>query len=444
MLFKQEFINFMKHIKNGFKLLKKHKKLVFIIAIFLAYFFLRIYQMDIKYPFGYDQVDNAWAAKNILVNNQFPLVGMVAKANSGVYIGPAYYYLVSFFYWVFNLHPQASQVIALLTALFNFWVLFLIAKKLFNYQVAVIAVLIYAFNYKTLIFEGIQWPVQLLPAVSLIIFYLLYKVSLGEVKKLILLFFTIGIAFNLHFTAIFFPIIVFLALPFLPKTRKTLKYILLSFGVFIIWIIPNLLFSLTNASYGSNTASYFSTYFHGFHLTRMLQIIGDAFIQFDQFLVLDILKPFKIFLLPLFIFAYLFKSFTREKRIFSYLVVLWFMVPWLVFTVYSGEISDYYFITNKFIAVLIISFFINLLWNKRHILSKIVVLVFLLVYCFFGISAYLPYKDEGNLVIKTQNAQKAVDEGRRIEFQVGVSESYIYYYLMKQKGVDVYGKANKK
>ena len=54
--------------------------------------------MDQKNPFGYDQVDNAWAAKNIIINHWYPLVGMVAKANSGIYIGPVYYYLIAVFY----------------------------------------------------------------------------------------------------------------------------------------------------------------------------------------------------------------------------------------------------------------------------------------------------------------------------------------------------------
>ena len=87
----------MKKIKKYLKLLKNNKIILVISAIFLLNLFTRTYQLDIKNPFGYDQVDNAWAAMNIIVNHKFPLVGMVAKANSGVYVGPLYYYIVSFF-----------------------------------------------------------------------------------------------------------------------------------------------------------------------------------------------------------------------------------------------------------------------------------------------------------------------------------------------------------
>lgn len=41
--------------------------------------------MEVLNPFGWDQVDNAWAAQNMIVNHKFPLLGMVAKQNSGIY-----------------------------------------------------------------------------------------------------------------------------------------------------------------------------------------------------------------------------------------------------------------------------------------------------------------------------------------------------------------------
>jgi hypothetical protein len=107
-----------KAIKKYWKFLQKNKFLVILVTIFLFEVFLRFYQIDLKNPFGYDQVDNAWAAKNIIVNHWFPLVGMVAKGNSNIYIGPAYYYMIAVVYWIFNLNPIASAVFAGLTSIF--------------------------------------------------------------------------------------------------------------------------------------------------------------------------------------------------------------------------------------------------------------------------------------------------------------------------------------
>ncbi len=439
-------INFMIKNQSGFKIydlrfmkwISKNKVMLLILVIFLFELFLRFYQMNLKNPFGYDQVDNAWAAKNLIVNNQFPFVGMVAKANSGIFIGPAYYYIVAFFYWIFDLHPAASLAISVATGIFTFWVIFYVSKKLFSMEFAIIALLLNSFNFKTILFDGIQWPVQLLPAISLIIFYLLYKVILGDIKKLIPLAIFVGFAFNLHFTAIFFPIIIILSLPLFPRKKETFKYIFLSLPFFIIWLIPNIIYLLTERSANSTATSYLSTYYHGFHLKRMLQITGDAIIQFDPYLVLDKIKPLKILILPLFFLVYWLKTKASGKFKFLYLIFLWFMVPWIVFTTYSGEISDYYFIINRFIVLIILSYFIYLFWNVRYIAAKGLVIIFLVAYSIYGFVNFIPYKDPGNLYKREQTAKQAVNEGKRIEFGVGVPESYLYYYYMRQKGIEVY------
>ena len=433
----------MEKIKKYWKFISKNRYLIIVFIIFLFEVFLRFYQMDLKNPFGYDQVDNAWAAKNIIINHAYPLVGMVAKANSGIYIGPLYYYFVSIFYWIFNLNPIASWYIAGFTSLLSFLVIFYLTKKLFSVETAIFAIILNTFNFSAIFyFDRVQWPVQLLPLISLIIFYLLYKVITGDIKKIFFLAIAVGIAFNIHFTAIFFPIIILLSLPLFPRNKQTLKYMLLSLVLFIIFIIPNIAYLLINKAASAN-AIYISTFYHGFHLTRMFQITKDAIIQFDPYLVLDKIKQLKILILPFFFFVYLFKSFTAEKKRFSYLVLLYFIVPWIIFATYSGEISDYYFGINRYIALLILSFLIYRVWKIKFVFVKILVLALICLYGFVNLSNFLPYKDEGNLINKEQIVKKALNEKREIGYAQGVPESYVYYYYyLKLKGVDPY--ANKK
>ena len=397
-----------------------------------------MYQMDFKYPFGYDQVDNAWAAKNIIVNHRFTLVGMVAKVDSGIYIGPAYYYLVALFYFICNLNPEASHAVAIISSIFTFWTIFYVFKKLFSTEFAVIAVLINTFNYHALNFDSVQWPVQLLPGVSLIIFYLLYKVVLGDVKKIIPLAIAVGITFNLHFTAIFFSMIIFLSLPLFPRTKNTLKYIFLSLPFFLVWLVPNIIYMILNKSSNSNFTSYISTYYHGFHLKRVFQLLGDGLIQFNPYLVIDKIAPLKIILFPLFFLVYILKSIASESNKFLYLILLWFAVPLLVFVTYSGEISDYYFAINRFIVLLILSYFVYLIWRARYSVVKISVAIFIFVYCAYGFVSYLPHKEIG-LYERGKTVEQAVNKGRKIGFKAGVPESYLYWYYMKTvKGVNVY------
>src|SRR6266568_2669914 len=116
----------------------KNRKWIILFLIFGLELFLRFYQIEERNPFGSDQVDNAWAAKNLIVNHRVPLVGMVAKGNSGFYIGPVYYYLISIVYWLTNLDPIASGIFAGITGIFTFWVIFFVTRKLFSFSTALI------------------------------------------------------------------------------------------------------------------------------------------------------------------------------------------------------------------------------------------------------------------------------------------------------------------
>ena len=61
--------------------------------------------------------------------------------------------------------------------------IFIIFKKLLSLEAAIIALLLNSFSFNAIMFDRVQWPVQLLPTVSLLIFHLLYKITLGDVKK---------------------------------------------------------------------------------------------------------------------------------------------------------------------------------------------------------------------------------------------------------------------
>jgi hypothetical protein len=284
----------------------------------------------------------------------------------------------------------------------------------------------------------VQWPVNLIPPISLLIFYALYKITLGDVKKIIPLALLVGFSFSIHFTSIFYPIIIILTFPLFPRTKETLKYLLLALPLFLIWLVPNVVYQIQQKSGGSSIAVYLQTYYHGFHLTRVRQLTGDALIQFNAYAFLDKLTPLKFIALPVFFLLYLYKSFKRETLVFCYLVLLWFIVPWIIFTMYSGEISDYYFSISRFIALLIVAYFFARAWMVKNIIPKAVVLAVLIYIGITNFLIYFPHQDNG-LKAKEQNVLQAISQGRRIEWQQGVADSYLYYYYMRQKGVEVYG-----
>jgi 4-amino-4-deoxy-L-arabinose transferase-like glycosyltransferase len=394
--------------------------------------------MDVKYTFGWDQVDNAWAAKNIIVNHEFPLVGMVAKGNTGFFIGPLYYYFVALFYWITGLNPVASQYIALTTSVFTFFAIFFVVKKIFNFKIALIACLINSVASSGFYFDSVQWPVGFLPGISLLIFYFLYKLLKGKEKYVLYLVIMMGLAFHIHFTAIFFPIIVLFCFPFFPRTKKMFLYLLLSIPLFLVWFVPNFISQMQNSSQLSNMSSYLNTYYHGFHLRRFMQLTGDGLIQFDPFLFFAQIKPFKILILPIFILVFLKEKISRDRMVFVYLTLIFFLVPWLVFSVYRGEISDYYFSINRYIVLFILSYLLSKLLFAKMLLIKVLAIILLVFYSYQNLNLVINYKSENGLKAKIERIEQEIKIDHRVEFQHGASESYIYYYLMKQRGISVY------
>jgi 4-amino-4-deoxy-L-arabinose transferase-like glycosyltransferase len=427
----------MKKITKFFRFVNKNKFSIILTVIFLFEIFFRFYQLDTRNPFGYDQVDNAWAAKNIVLNHEFTAVGMPAKANSGIYIGPVYYYFLAVIYWITNLNPIASGIAAGLTSIFNFGVIFYVSKKLFSKNVALIAVFINTFVLHEIFFDRVQVPINFIPSIALLIFYVLYKITQGDVKKILTLAVLVGFSFHVHFTAVFFPIMILMTLPFFPWNKQTLKYILFSIPLFLVWILPSTMGEISRKSDYNGFSTYLQTNFHGFHLRRVLQLTGDGLIQFEQYVFTDALKPLKYILIPLFFLVYLFKSVSKKKIVFCYLVLLWFVVPWLSFATYKGEITDYYFAISRYLALLIVSYFLIKVWTVKNIVPKAIILIVLIYFAFTNLINFIPYRDGGVHKLQTE-VSASIKRGEKIPYQHNVPESYMYFYLMRQRGINVY------
>lgn len=418
--------------------LKKKRVLIIVGAIFLLAIFLRFFEINERSPFGWDQVDNAWAAMRLLVEGKFPLLGMQAKGNSGVFIGPFYYYFVSIFYFLTNLDPVALGIIAGITSIFSLVAIYVIAKRIFNETVAIFAIFINTVSVLAITSERVQWPVNFIAVIALLIFYSLYEIARGKSKYILLLALTFGFSLHIHFTSIFYPIIILLSLPFFPRTKETLRYIGLGFLIVIPFIIPTAISLIHSSQQASSISSYGSSYYHGFHLRRVSQLIGDAVIQFTPYLYFKEIKILQFLLLPLFFTVYLYKKISRDRLLLCYLCLLFFVVPWFVLSTYSGELTDYYFLASRFIALIVISYLLYRVFNIKSILIKILVIVLLLMYGVLNIRDFLNADKSNSINNHRSRVMESINKGQFVEYQEGSPETYLYYYYMRKNGKKVY------
>jgi 4-amino-4-deoxy-L-arabinose transferase-like glycosyltransferase len=419
-----------------------NKKYFFLLGIlFIIHLFSQFYHLERWTSFTWDQIDNAWAALRILIAHKYPLVGMVAKANSGIYIGPLYYYLVSVFYAITRLDPIASPLLASVTSLFGFAVIYYVSKRLFDEKIALLSCFIYTFSSYIITFERSQWPVNFIAPFSLLIFYFLYKVIIGETKYCIHLSVMLGLSFHIHFTSIFYPIIIMASLPFFTYNRTTVKYFLLSVPIIGFFLVPQILYYTgANAHRAGNVTSYFQDYFHGFHFTRFRQLTFDAFVKFTSILEFpySFLRKSVFIYIPMFILIYLREHFNRKTVMLSYLLALWIIVPWVVFSTYRGEISDYYFSLQLYIAVIVLAYISMWIWKRKQFILSVAIAAFWLYYAITNTQKFF-LRQDGDFIKNKTIVEQAVREGRRIEFSDGNPQSYLYfYYIYTQTGTIPY------
>lgn len=128
------------------KFCAKYKVQIILFIILAAHIFLRFYLLLDRANFGWDQIDSAWAAKDIIANKHFLINGPVAKGNSGIYMGPLYYYLITIVYFFTNLDPIASPIFAGLMSILNLIIVYQVTKKIFGVNVALVACFINTFS----------------------------------------------------------------------------------------------------------------------------------------------------------------------------------------------------------------------------------------------------------------------------------------------------------
>lgn len=416
------------------QLLKKNYLLILLLIIFLFHIFFRFYQLEERFTFSFDQVDNAWAARSIILDKEYPMLGMVAKNNTGFYIGPIYYYYVAFFYYFTNLHPIASAYIAGFTSIITFFTLYFVIKKIFNEKVALIAVFIHTFSVFLIVWDRNQWPVNFIAPVSALIFYSLFKIMTKSPRYIFLLAALVGLSFHVHFTSVFYLLIIFLTLPLWPRTKEALKNIILGISIFLILVSPIIIAnSKNNNSNAGNLTNYLMTYYHGFHLRRIMQLAGDALIEIGLILQVKEFSFLKFLLIPIFYIIYLYRKVTLEKKIISYLIALWIIIPWIVFSLYSGEISNYYFSITRPVALMVLSFITYKAIFQKYKIFSLAMIVFWIFYSYLNIYQFFQIKNTG-LKLFEYNTIERVKRDQSFIFKVGDPESYFnFYYIEKLK-----------
>lgn len=198
----------------------------------------------------------------------------------------------------------------------------------------------------------------------------------------------------------------------------------------LICLFPVIIYDLTSKnSETSGITSYLAIYYHGIHLVRIMQLLHDAFIEFAAiFRFSKIADYFDYLLVPIFALVYLYKKLDRKKIVMVYMISIWFLVPWIAFSTYAGELTNYYFWITRTTALIVLSYLLYRIFKIKTIFPKLIVISFLAYLSYLNFSDFFTHQPSFEYQKEKTNVFLDIINNNKTPYNIHAGESYIYYY----------------
>jgi hypothetical protein len=140
---------------------------------------------------------------------------------------------------------------------------------------------------------------------------------------------------------------------------------------------------------------------------------------------------------PLFAIVYYVQDRKKDRLLFSYLLMLWIVIPWVILSTYRGELTDSYFSIARNVFIAIISYLTVLLYEKKSLVLRLVIIVFWGFYVYYNLALFF-IPNRGNLLAERNTVKQMIQDGKKIPFVDKDPKSYLYYLHMRKKNIEVY------
>lgn len=384
---------------------------------------MRLYMIDALMTFLGDEGRDVLVAKGILEGN-FTLLGPRSSAGD-FFMGPAYYYMITPFLWLFHMDPVGPAIMVALFGVATVYLIYVVAKKFFDEKAALFAAALYAVSPLVLTYSHSSWNPNVLPFFALLMLYMVYLgiAKVNSWKYFLFSGFLLGICLQLHYLSIFLGIIVVLYIFFAEwmmnskiQLLTTLKHYLLLLAGFVVGFSGFIAFEVRHGF--PNSLAIFK-YIFGDTLTKQSEIgatyigtVTDAFFRVFARLLFDFPTPDRFMNYPLLglqtwgliamliaIAAIVF-LFLQKNKFVTLLLGMWLFLSIILLGFYKKEVYDYLFTFMFPLPFLLLGNFLSKLWTigaekKKAYIGIGVSLIFFIP--IFVLLAYgNPFKHEPN------------------------------------------------
>jgi hypothetical protein len=330
-----------------------------------------------------------WRIAGDITKGIFPLLGPRASLTGDFNLGPLYYYLLAIPYWIGRGDFRVAVIFFAVLNSLSIPLLYLVAKRWFSKTKSLKISLLIAVSAYFIQIQSFPWNPFVLPLFIIISLYFINKTDRKNLHNFIFACFSYAICLQLHATALFLlPVFIYL----LPVKIIPLRFYLLGLGAIILfsfpWIFANLTtnFSQLKAAFlilsqgRAEQCSFISWLGNHGNGERCFWYLRNTLFA-GRFLAVSVFAFNSIPLALLSLLAvvvYFIKTKFKENQ---YLLV-WLLVPVLLFLFYTNSIYLHYFIILTPVPFLLLIVFLEKLEMRKGkwiLTAKLLYLVVIIV-----------------------------------------------------------------
>ncbi|MAG59640.1 hypothetical protein CMO96_02510 [Candidatus Woesebacteria bacterium] len=377
--------NFFNWARGVIQEVKQNPLVYFLLLIILAgALFVRVYRLDQLLGFYYDQGRDAMVIWKLWHDGKAFFIGPVTGL-PGIFLGPAYYYLMAPFYKISGGSPMLPAIFLGVLSTSAVFMLYLLGWKMHSRTAGMLASVIGAFSYSLVLSS--RWLSNPTPILltSLLLVWSMWKIATGGSKWwwVIAAFLTgISLQFESSSGVFFIPIMIIFTV-WQKKRLPNLPVVFLSLGAFGATLLPQILFNFRHGNILFQNFYRVIVEEESFR-TSFWEVWNSRFNLYWNVAYSKILPRHNVFAAIFLLLAggsLLIGRKALSKNPALSILLLFITVPVLGFLLFqgnNGNVWDYYLTGFYLPFVLLFTIGLGHLWRNK--MGAVIVVIFLIVF----------------------------------------------------------------
>lgn len=435
---------------------------VFIIVLFFILAVRTVGLVSNNALFIFDSARDFLFVKKIVVDHHPILIGPSSGGLQGYFQGVIWYYMLAIPFAISGGNPISGQWFMAIMSAMSAVAAFYVIKKIINTYAAFIVLIIFGFAEFSVATSKFVWNPY--PIVWIMPFYFLAIYLISKKSKWGIVLLTILQGLILHFEIIYglgtlpaYLFILYFALKHLKEGK--LKYTLISVFLFILPMIPSLMFDLrhqflitksviTTISTGGGNLSHKEGEVANSLAKRFRLRTGDLYQYTSGSISKNEVLNFILFLVFIAGSAVIIKTKKQQEKTILLLSLVVLISPFIFFLALKYNVWAYYWIGSSPLYVMLLSFIIGYVFQtyRKHVLFTVLAILLLIIYHPWSV---LPYWQKGELSENPQTLSTQLRVVKTIYKDAGGEQfsvyeqtppvyDYVYRYLLWWQGSRVY------